>query len=63
MKKKSINWKKVLYILIPVLLLAIVVVRLKKNKDTTQQKVYQYNKEQAISVQAQTIKSESIDAV
>ena len=63
MKKKSINWKKVLYILIPVLLVAIVVVRLKNNKDTTQQKVYQYNKEQAINVQAQTIKVESIDAL
>lgn len=63
MKKKSINFKKILYILIPLLLVAFVVVRLKKNKDTTQQKVYQYNKEQAINVQAQTIKLESIDAV
>ena len=40
MKKKSITWKRILYILIPVLLVAIVVVRLKNNKDTTQQKVY-----------------------
>jgi len=63
MKKKSFNWKKVLYILIPLLLIAIIAIRLKKNKDTTQQKVYQYNKEQAINVQTQIIKLESIDAV
>ncbi|NOT93061.1 efflux RND transporter periplasmic adaptor subunit [Ferruginibacter sp.] len=62
MKKKSINWRKVLYILIPLLLVAIVAIRLKTNKATTQQKVYQYNKEQAINVQSQIIKLENIDA-
>ncbi|MBK8785063.1 MAG: efflux RND transporter periplasmic adaptor subunit [Chitinophagaceae bacterium] len=63
MKKKSFNWKTFLYILIPLLLVAIIAIRLKKNKDTTQQKVYQYNKEQAINVQTQITKLESIDAV
>ncbi len=63
MKQKSINWKKVLYILIPLLLVAIIAIRLKTNKNKAQQKVYQYNKEQAINVQAQTIKLERIDAI
>ena len=63
MKKKSITWKRILYILIPLLLVATIAIRLKTNKNATQQKVYQYNKEQAINVQAQTIKLESIDAV
>ncbi len=62
MKKKSINWKKALYILIPLLLVAIIAIRLKNNKDITQQKIYQYNKAQAIIVQTQTIRLESITA-
>lgn len=62
MKKKSINWRKVLYILIPLLLVAIIAIRLKKNKDTTQKKVYQYSKEQAINVQTDTVWLESISA-
>ena len=60
MKKRSISLKKVLYILIPLLIVAIIAIRLKMNKDTTQQKVYQYNKEQAIKVQTQTIKLEDV---
>ncbi len=62
MKKKSINWRKVLYILIPLLLVAVIAIRLKKNKDTTQKKVYQYSKEQAINVQTDTVRLESISA-
>ena len=62
MNKKSINLKKVLYILIPLLLVAIIAIRLKKNKDTTQKKVYKYSKEQAINVQTDTVRLESITA-
>lgn len=62
MKKKSINWRKVLYILIPLLLVAVIAIRLKKNKDTTQKKVYQYSKEQAINVPTDTVRLESISA-
>lgn len=62
MDKKSINIKKVLYFLIPLLVIAVIAVRLKKNKDTTQKKVYQYNKEQAVSVQSDTIRLQSITA-
>ncbi|MBP9097670.1 MAG: hypothetical protein KBF74_02550, partial [Ferruginibacter sp.] len=56
MKNKSFNLKKSLYIIIPLLLVIVIVIRLKKNKDITQQKVYQYNKEQGIHVQTQVIK-------
>jgi membrane fusion protein, multidrug efflux system len=54
--------KKVLYILIPLALIAVVVMRLKKNKDTVQQNVYTYDKEQALNVQADTLKLGNIDA-
>lgn len=54
--------KKVLYIIIPVALIAIVIIRLKTNKDTVKERVYHYDKEQAINVSVDTIKSETIGA-
>lgn len=54
--------KKVLYIMIPLALIAIVVIKLKSNKEIVKDKVYQYDKEQAIHVQVDTIKSELIGA-
>lgn len=54
--------KKVLYIIIPLALIAIVVIKLKSNKEIVKGKVYQYDKEQAIHVQVDTIKSELIGA-
>ncbi|MDI1353780.1 MAG: efflux RND transporter periplasmic adaptor subunit [bacterium] len=54
--------KKVLYIIIPLALIAIVVIKLKSNKEIVKDKVYQYDKEQAIHVQIDTIKSELIGA-
>jgi len=62
MNKKSINLKKVLYILIPLMLVGIIVIRLKNNKDTTQKNVYQFNKDQAINVKTDTVRLESISA-
>lgn len=62
MNKKSINLKKVLYILIPLMLVGIIVIRLKNNKDTTQKNVYQFNKDQAINVKTDTVWLESISA-
>ncbi len=50
--------KKVLYIIVPLALIAIVVIKLKSNKEIVKDKVYQYDKEQAINVQVDTIKSE-----
>jgi membrane fusion protein, multidrug efflux system len=54
--------KKVLYITIPLLLFAIVVIRLMTNKETARQQVYQYNKEEAVNVQADTLHLEDVDA-
>lgn len=48
--------KKVLYIIIPLALIAIVVIKLKSNKEIVNNKVYQYDKEKAINVQVDTIK-------
>jgi len=52
--------KKALYIIIPLALIAIVVIKLKSNKEIVNDKVYQYDKEKAINVQVDTIKSELI---
>ncbi len=52
--------KKIIYIVIGLALVAVVVIRLKTNKETTIKRVYQYNKEQPINVQAITLKLESV---
>lgn len=54
--------KKVLYIIIPLALITIVVIKLKSNKEIVKDKFYQYDKDQAINVQVDTIKSELIGA-
>ena len=53
--------KTIIYIVLALALIAIVVVRLKGNKETTENRVYQYNKEVAINVQAITLKPESVN--
>lgn len=52
--------KAIIYIIVALALTAIVVIRLKTNKETTVNRVYQYDKEQAINVQANTLKPESV---
>ena len=47
--------KKVLYIIIPLALIAIVVIKLKSNKEIVKDKVYQYDKEQAIHVHGDVV--------
>jgi len=53
--------KKIIYIVVALVLVAIVVIKLKSNKEITQNRVYQYDKEQAINVQADTIGFESLE--
>ncbi|MBK7628770.1 MAG: efflux RND transporter periplasmic adaptor subunit [Bacteroidales bacterium] len=53
--------KTIIYIVLALALIAIVIVRLKGNKETTENRVYQYNKEVAINVQALTLKPESVN--
>src|SRR5665811_352628 len=62
MNTKTSILKKALYIIIPLVLIAIVVIKLKNNKEITQSKVYQYDKEQAINVQADTLQIENVNA-
>lgn len=59
-KKRSQNIKKVIYIGITLVLIAIVVARLKSNKETTQDKIYQYDKGQAINVGVDTITAQTL---
>ena len=54
--------KKVLYIIVPLALVAIVVIKLKSNKNTAEDRVYHYDKEKAIHVNVETIKMELIGA-
>ena len=53
--------KTIIYVVLALALIAIVVIRLKGNKETTENRVYQYNKEAAINVQAFTLKPESVN--
>lgn len=53
--------KKIIYIIVALALIAIVVIRLKSNKETTVNRVYHYNKEEAINVQAITLKLENVN--
>lgn len=62
MNTKSSILKKVLYVIIPLVIIAVVVIKLKNNKEITQSKVYQYDKEQAINVQVDTLKLENVNA-
>lgn len=61
MKTKFSNLKKILVILIPLIIVAVVVLRLKKNKDISQQKVYHYDKEKPITVQTDTLELTSLN--
>lgn len=62
MNTKSSILKKVLYVIIPLAIIAVMVVKLKSNKEITQNKIYEYDKEQAINVQADTLHVENVKA-
>jgi len=53
--------KKIIYLFVALALIAIVVIRLRSNKETTKNRVYQYDKEQTIHVQVDTLKFESLE--
>ncbi len=54
--------KKIIYIVIGLALVAVVFIRLKNNKETTQNRVYQYDKATPISVQVDTLKMDEVSA-
>ncbi|HAN18116.1 MAG TPA: efflux RND transporter periplasmic adaptor subunit [Bacteroidales bacterium] len=57
---KSPYMKNIMYLVVAIALIAFAVVRLKSNKEITKSRVYQYNKEQAVNVQVDTLKPEHI---
>jgi len=59
---KTSMLKKALYVIMPLAIIAVVVIKLKTNKEITQSKVYQYDKEQAINVQVDTLQLENVNA-
>ena len=61
MNTKTSILKKALYIIIPLILIAIIVIKLKNNKEITQSNVYQYDKEQVKFVQADTLQIKNVN--
>lgn len=61
MKNNKFSFKKVLYILIPLLIVGVLVFRLRSNKATTESKVYQYDKSQPLNVETQKVVLQTID--
>lgn len=60
MKTKLNKFKKVLFILIPLAILALVILKLRSNKEISKDKIYRYDPEAVISVQVDTIKLKNI---
>lgn len=58
----KMNLKKIIGIVAGVAIIVLVVLKLKTNKEITQGKVYQYDKEQAINVQVDTSQLENVNA-
>lgn len=59
---KIIEMKKVVYIIITLVLIAVVIFWLRSNKKVAQEKVYHYDKEVPVNVQADTLKLQPVDA-
>lgn len=55
------NFKKILYVLIPLILVGLMMFKLKNNKAKTENKVYQYDKNQPLNVETQKISLQTID--
>ncbi len=54
--------KKIIYVVVALALIVFTIIRLKNNKETTQKRVYQYDKETPISVSVDTLKLETVNA-
>lgn len=55
------NWKKIIGIIALIAVIVLVFFKLKSNKEITESKVYQYDKDQPIAVSADTIRLQTID--
>ncbi len=58
----KLNWKKIFGIVAGIVLIVLVVFKLKSNKETTKNKVYTYNKDEAINIQVDTLQLENVYA-
>lgn len=56
------NWKKIIGIIIGLAIIVVFVMKLKNNKKITEEKVYQYNKEKPINVEADTLEIQNLNA-
>jgi RND family efflux transporter MFP subunit len=56
------NWKKIIGIIIAIVIVALFVFKLKTNKKIAEEKVYQYDKAEAINVQVDTLQLKNVDA-
>lgn len=54
--------KKILYVIIPIILLGLVIFKLSTNKKVAQNKIYHIDKEQPINVQVDTLKLQKVEA-
>lgn len=54
--------KKILYILVPLAIIAAIVFRLKNNKETAESRIYRYDKDKAILVKAETLSTKQPEA-
>lgn len=61
MTTKNFSLKKALLIVVPLLLVVLVAVRLRNNKATTENKIYQYDKTQPLNVETQKVVLQTID--
>lgn len=57
----NMNWKKILGIIAGLALIAFVVIKLKHNKEITENKVYQFDKNEALHVSAETIELQDLN--
>lgn len=55
------NWKKIIGIVVAIVIVALFVFKLRTNKNIAEERVYQYDKEQAINVQVDTLQLENIN--
>lgn len=56
------NWKKITGIIVAIAIVALFVFKLKSNKKIAENKVYQYDKNQPINIQADTLHIENVNA-
>lgn len=56
------NWKKIAGIIVAIVIVALFAFKLRTNKNTAEERIYQHDKEQAINVQVDTMQLENVNA-